>query len=716
MISAIHMASGTPEPVLSEFQSLPDNKLEKIIELGNTLLPLLTGDSNTSALAAVRYRIGIAKIARGEYESAFRLLSEARQIHENLSDSEWVLKDQLAFGVIYGLSEHPEAAFEAFLNVRDKARDLDLPEVEEAADCNMGRICSDQNRFEEGLGFLKAAQKLIDETGNREHQAAVLHEIGRIELKQGHLETAALRLEEANRIVSEQQGYFSHEYLISLGELYTRSSRFDEAFSKLEMALNLCRSNGVRLGEVQTLYYLGNLNHEIGETGKAAEFWTECYKLTESLIIRKFRIQSGERLVDYYRQNGDYLQAMDYLQNIRREEGIDRNERLHHTISVYDQSMRIDDLEQEMQAWRRRSGELERIRSDREESIRELETIKDIGQEITASLDPDQIIKALHDRLSQLVAVHGLLIGFYLENEQSLDIRYIIEDGKHLEPTRSPIKKDLSLSSWVILNDEDLLINSRSESTAYTKQIYHIEGSDSINESFLFVRLKIEGRIIGVLSVQALEKNCYKERHLKVLQALAGFVAIALSNSNAHQSLVLANEKIAYMATHDPMTGLPNRIQIMDRLGQELKRCRRYKKALALMFIDLDGFKLINDTHGHRAGDGVLREIAGRLSAGVRATDAVGRLAGDEFLVIVTDDCTPSDGLQLAEQIRESLSRIIMFEASSLQVTCSVGLAFYPVDGETPEELVNAADQAMYDAKSEGKNRTSLRSPQLMEK
>lgn len=696
------------EPNFSDFQSLPDSNPEAILSSGTGLLPCLTDENSVSNQAFVRYRMGIARISRGEYESAFRLLSEARQIHENLGESEWVLKDQLAFGVIYGLSEHPEAAFELFLTIRDKARDQDLSEIEEAADCNMGRICCDQNRFEEGLGFLKAAQKLIDETGNRRHEAAVKHELGRIELKQGHLEAAASYLEQANSIVTSEQGHFSHEFLISLGELYTRSARYSDAFDKLEHSLNLCRDNGIRLGEVQTLYHLGNLHQETGNSDKARDYWEECYNLADIHIIRNYRILSGERLMDYYRQNGNFLQALNHLEDIRKEEQVDRSERLHHTISVYDQSMRIDDLEQEMQAWRRRSGELERIRNDREESIRELETIKEIGQQITASLDPDQTISVLHDRLSQLVAVDGLLIAFYLENEEAMDLRYVIEDGEYLEPTRCPVREDASLSSWVILNDKDLLINTRAESTAYTKNIYHIEGSKALNESFLIVRLKIEGRIIGVLSVQAGKKNCYKERHLKVLQALAGFVAIALSNSNAHQSLVLANEKIAHMATHDPMTGLPNRMQIMDRLGQELKRCQRYKKALAVMFIDLDGFKQVNDTHGHRAGDNVLREIALRISAGVRATDAVGRLAGDEFLVIVTDDCTPSDGLQLAEQIRTSLSDSIPYDGQELRVTCSIGLALFPEDGINPEELVNAADQAMYDAKAEGKDRTSL--------
>lgn len=712
MIDSIHMTSRIPEPEFINFQSLPDIDPELIIKSGLALLPRLSKEGNSSDQAYVHYRIGIARITRGEYESAFRSLSEARQLHDNIGDMEGVLRDQLAFGIIYGLSEQPEVAFETFLSIRDKSRDLDLPEIEETADCNMGRICCNQKRFDEGIGFLNTALKLIEGTGNRDHKAAVLHELGRIALNQGHLETAAQYLEEANHIVSAEQESFSYEFLISLGELYTLSSRFEEASKYLTSALDLCRQHGIRHGEIQALYQLGNFYYETGDSEKASEYWKNCYKLTDSLNIRQYRILSGERLVDYYRQSGKHEQALDCLENIRCEERKDRNERLHHTISVYDQSMRIDDLEQEMHAWRRRSGELEKIRSNREESIRELETIKEIGEELTASLDPDQIVKVLNNRLSQLAAVNSLLIAFYLENEQEMDIRYIIENGKRLEPIRCPVKLDESLSSWVILKDQDLLIKTREEIYNYTKQIYHVDGNDVLNESFLIVRLKIEGRIIGVLSVQATARNCYRERHLKVLQALAGFVAIALSNSNAHQSLVLANEKIAHLATHDPMTGLPNRMQIMDRLEQELKRGRRYKKALAVLFIDLDGFKLINDTHGHRVGDSVLKKIADRLSSGVRATDAVGRLAGDEFLVILTDDCTPENGLQLAEQLRTGLSQKIIFENQSLQVTGSIGLAFFPEDGKTPEELINAADQAMYDAKAEGRNRTSLHSSQ----
>ena len=121
-----------------------------------------------------------------------------------------------------------------------------------------------------------------------------------------------------------------------------------------------------------------------------------------------------------------------------------------------------------------------------------------------------------------------------------------------------------------------------------------------------------------------------------------------------------------------------------------------------MLFIDLDGFKEINDSHGHRAGDEMLIAVAERLRDGIRATDATGRLAGDEFLVILTDDCTPENGLALADQIRDKLALPISFEETAVGVTASIGMAVYPLDGEDPGVLVNAADQAMYAAKAAG--------------
>ena len=710
------MDDGASVTAIRDFLAIDGDDPSAVIDAGRELLPELDSQERKSERAEVTYRMGLARIIHGEYESAFRALSEARHLHEKLDMEENSLQDQLGIGVIYGMSEQPEAAFETFLMVRDRARDGDYPVVEEAADIRMGRICFDQGRYEEGLGFIDAALRLVGATGNRSHEADALKERGRIRLHQGHLEAAALDLEDAREICIELNGREGFDLLISLGDLYTRDGRYDKAREALDDAYDHCRNRTVPHGEAMALFHLGNLL-EITEGSMAAvEYWTRCYEKTDSTVLRHLKIKSGEKLVDHYRRAGETDQALAFLEDIRRIEGILRDERLHHTISVYDQSMRIDDLEQEMRSWRRRSGELEKIRSDREEAIRELKTITLIGEKITASLDPDKIVQLLYDSLSQLVTIDGLLIAFFDESNADLDIRYIIENGSYLEPVRIPVRPERSLTSWVVHNDADLIINSREEALRYTKAIHHLDGTAYKSESFLLVRLRIEGRIIGVISVQAVQKNRYRASHLQVLQALASFIAIAMTNSSAHQSLVAANEKIAHMATHDPLTGLPNRAHILTRLGNELDRCRRYESSLAVLFIDLDGFKEINDSYGHRAGDEMLIAIAGRLRTGIRATDATGRLAGDEFLVILTDDCTAEKGILLAEQIRKNLSERVDFEGNSLKVTASIGLAVYPDDAGDAGDLVNAADQAMYRAKASGKDRTESAEQLLMKR
>jgi diguanylate cyclase (GGDEF)-like protein len=705
------MINAKTGPSYADFRSIPDDIPEPVVKAGLALIPHLQNKDDRSKLAEVRYRISIANIALGRYESAFRFLSEARQIHDELEDHPGSLRDQLALGLIYDLSEQPEAAFETYLAVHDKARDKQCREIEVSAACSLARICRQQGRNDEGRWFVNAALKKIEDSDRQKFRGSVMHELGCIDMQEGRLEEATLHLEEAARLLRDSSSdAFSHEVLISLGSLYIQRKRYEDASKSLNSALHRCRSHGIPHGEVNALFHLGDLREKSGDTVTAAGYWKQCRDLAGTLMLRRLRIQSGERLISYYRSNDDFESALNLLEEIRREEQTIKDERLQHTISSYDQSTRIDDLEKEMQAWRRRSSELERIRSERENAIRELEAIKEIGQQITATLEPDVIVQVIHDRLSQLVTVDALVIAFYDRESDEIDVRYVIERGKRLEPMRIPLEEGRSLAGWVILNDADLMINSREEGAAYTDEIVQINGSQGISESFLIVRLKIEGSIIGVLTVQAETRNRYREQNLRVLQALAGFVAISLSNSNAHQNLVLANEKIAHMATHDTLTGLPNRMRIMDRLGQELNRGKRYNASLAVLFIDLDGFKEINDTFGHRAGDKVLQVLSDRLRGSIRSTDAVGRLAGDEFLVILTDDCTPENGMLLADQIREDLSRPIEFEGNSMKVTASIGLAMYPDNGANPSDLVNAADQAMYEAKDSGKDMVRLRS------
>ena len=167
-------------------------------------------------------------------------------------------------------------------------------------------------------------------------------------------------------------------------------------------------------------------------------------------------------------------------------------------------------------------------------------------------------------------------------------------------------------------------------------------------------------------------------------------------------------EKIAaeldFLANHDALTGLPSLRLCKDRLDHSLAEARRNRQTSAVMFLDLDGFKAINDEHGHEFGDLVLKVTADRIKAEIRETDTVARIGGDEFVIILSS--LPE--LNIAERIASSLVRqiaqTIHIEKSEVSVSASIGISLYPQDGTTAEELIRSADKAMYQIKHQGKN------------
>ena len=167
----------------------------------------------------------------------------------------------------------------------------------------------------------------------------------------------------------------------------------------------------------------------------------------------------------------------------------------------------------------------------------------------------------------------------------------------------------------------------------------------------------------------------------------------------------LAEEKVWHNAHHDVLTGLPNRRLFLDRLKQEIKHAKRGNQPLALLFMDLDGFKEINDSLGHEAGDRLLFEVAERLTDCVREDDTVARLGGDEFTVILSGAKHYKVIKHVARTILGALAMPFEIDQQPVQVAVSIGVSFFPQDADSPLALIQAADQAMYRAKKSGSNR-----------
>ena len=163
-------------------------------------------------------------------------------------------------------------------------------------------------------------------------------------------------------------------------------------------------------------------------------------------------------------------------------------------------------------------------------------------------------------------------------------------------------------------------------------------------------------------------------------------------------------KQMKYMATHDDLTGLANRVLLKDRLNTAITFHQRQKLLIAVLFIDLDGFKNINDNHGHDVGDELLIEVANRLKGCVRESDTVVRFGGDEFVLLLTGLHNQDEAAYIADKVLKLIQQPIQLSAVKATIGCSIGIAMYPDDGDSDNELLKVADSLMYKVKAAGKN------------
>jgi diguanylate cyclase (GGDEF)-like protein len=209
---------------------------------------------------------------------------------------------------------------------------------------------------------------------------------------------------------------------------------------------------------------------------------------------------------------------------------------------------------------------------------------------------------------------------------------------------------------------------------------------------------------VGVMIYMAAEQDTFTGEFVELLQRLADNVSFAMENFDRADEKNKADERVEYLASHDSLTDLPNRETFNGLLRQAIDEAERQERRFAVLFIDLDRFKVINDSLGHEAGDLLLLQVANRLRGALRATDVVARLGGDEFVVIL-DRCGDVEHVQrIAGDLLAALGQPLELAGHECHTTASIGIAMYPENGADAQTLTKNADMAMYLAKEDGKN------------
>jgi len=212
----------------------------------------------------------------------------------------------------------------------------------------------------------------------------------------------------------------------------------------------------------------------------------------------------------------------------------------------------------------------------------------------------------------------------------------------------------------------------------------------------------------------AIVKAAFDENtHAQVREANRRLIAATIHAKTMTKAAELAIQQMWYMAEHDVLTGLPNRTLLADRLSQSIAFAQRHGKKVALMYLDLDHFKHVNDSLGHSVGDQLLQSVAKRLRASVRLSDTVSRQGGDEFVVLLNEIDEAQDAVLIAKKIIAAMAPPHFVSDNQLHVTVSIGISIYPDDGSDVETLLRNADTAMYQTKNTGRNHCHLYQPEM---
>jgi diguanylate cyclase (GGDEF)-like protein/PAS domain S-box-containing protein len=328
--------------------------------------------------------------------------------------------------------------------------------------------------------------------------------------------------------------------------------------------------------------------------------------------------------------------------------------------------------------------------------------IAEFGQQALASADLTEVLEGA-----------SLLVASTLKAEYS-SVLQLQSDGKQLIyraaigwPEEWVGHRIVSISpgsrlEYILNRAQALVIEDYVADTQFTATALQVYGIRSgVQVPILGTRMAY-----GVLSVHTQEPRRFTDEEVSFLRSVTNILAIAIQRKNAE-------DKLAHLAQFDTVTSLPNRYLLRDRLGQALTQAHRNHWLGAVLFVDLDRFKAVNDTFGHSVGDKMLRAVATRLNDCVRGGDTVARLSGDEFAVVLSNLSKSDDAGLVAQKIVTALAAPFDLDGHQTYISASVGIALYPDDGNEPESLLKNADTAMYRAKEQGRNCYQFYVPQM---
>lgn len=340
--------------------------------------------------------------------------------------------------------------------------------------------------------------------------------------------------------------------------------------------------------------------------------------------------------------------------------------------------------------------ENEKLRAQNKQTVETLNFFEEISKILTSSLELDEMLKAIMKKAKDVIKADAWAV-LLLDEESNELVFKSIEGRKKKNFHQMRVKLGEGIAGWVAKEKVPVIVPDVSRDTRFSCKTDKVI-TDRVS-SLLCVPIISKDRTIGVIEmVNKKRTKPFSKEDLDFMLKLVDHAALAIERATLYQ-------KMAELVITDDLTKLFNTRYLHRSLDTEIYRCDRYKTSLSLIFMDVDHFKLINDTHGHLVGSKLLVEIAQLLLKHLRSADIVARYGGDEY-VIVLPQTSPEAATKIAERLRKNIEQNVFLKKDGyfIKVTASFGVASYPESAKTKEELLRLADEAMYRVKNTTRN------------
>ena len=655
------------------------------------------------SVAKARFHQGWCHFFSGHYKDSLNNFYRSLQYFQIANDPFWLSRIYNGIGSARQALANFSEALMAYYRSRDYAIEAANEPAKFATMVNIANVQLDLEAYQDAMKSLDEAERqrkapvpdemLLD---FRMARAILLLRLGDTPLGEANLKKAVEFARELN--------FRTHIFdgLLELALLDAKKGNRSQALEHVQLAV----AEALALGDSGLLatayWHRGEVFRIHNERGEALQSLQQCLYFLEGKD-NKISLKAHQTFAEIYESTGQTDLALTHW---KQSFQLDRK------IYARDTHYQVEAVQTQINVEKKqREADLERVRNkELKEKNQQLELINFIGREISASLDLNHIVKMLYQRFNEAMQIDVCGVALVNPIKKILYFRHFVDHGKLVEPFSIPLSKAFSYAAYCVRHREVVL---SFDARADAHRLFG-EGDEYIAPgSLIYVPLFENNEVFALFTVQVNRVNAMTNQQFELINSVSSFLTVAVQNCLTHEKVhtltkeVIEEKKaIEYLAHHDRLTKLNNRIgleQEFERLTKTQSN-RQRQVPFALVYIDLDNFKPVNDLYGHEFGDEVLSILSERMRRAVRKTDVVARVGGDEFIILL-NNVYDSNGVHgVVDQLMNKIRSPMSLHRKLVKLSASIGVVFYPEHGTSLKGLMRRADEAMYGIKKRGKD------------